>query len=127
MGSTYAKANVIVCSSSFKKALRYHSQQGNKDVLVQIINEGNLLKFFVPVTHKKKKQSIFFFVFLGVDVNIAVDEDGPRPIHYVAKGNHRDCIKTILEHNGDINIQNNFGNTCNHMLINHLITGATKH
>jgi len=89
MGSTYAKAHVIICSSSFKKALRYHSQQGNKDILVQIILEG-------------------------VDVNIAVDEDGHRPIHYIAKGNHRDCIKTILEHKGDINIQNNFGLTALH-------------
>ena len=47
-------------------------------------------------------------------MNIAVDEDGHRPIHYIAKGNHRDCIKTILEHKGDINIQNNFGLTALH-------------
>jgi len=86
MGANYGKLNIVLCSSSFRRVVRVHSKNGDKEGLRQVFDEG-------------------------VDPNSVVDEDGHTAMHYIAKSGHRDCIEIVLEFGGDINVMNNFKKT----------------
>lgn len=54
-------------------------------------------------------------LLLSNDANInSVNDGGCSTLHVAVNKQHLDCVRVLLEHNCDVNIQDKFGDTAQH-------------